>query len=158
MDQERKILGLAVFVGLCFGAAAISGVTTAAAVADWYPTLSKPSWNPPSWVFGPVWSALYLAMAVAAWLVWLRRKDVEVRFALGFFAVQLLLNALWSPLFFGLRSPGLGFADIVLLWLALVPTTAAFFRVSRPAGWLFVPYLLWTTFAAALNFAIWRLN
>jgi tryptophan-rich sensory protein len=125
---------------------------------EWYATLKKPSWNPPDWIFGPVWSALYTMMAVAAWLVWKRGGFAAQRRPLTLFLVQLALNALWTPLFFGLHRPGLAFAEIVMLWLAIAATLAAFRPVSRPAAWLLVPYLAWVTFAAVLNFTVWRLN
>ncbi|MHB1038308.1 MAG: TspO/MBR family protein [Pirellulales bacterium] len=117
--------------------------------------LTKPSWTPPGWLFGPVWSVLYLSMAVAAWLVW--RKGNAVM-PLALFAVQLTFNAAWSWLFFGLHSPGMAFIDIVLLWAAIVATTIVFWRRSLVAGLLFVPYLAWVSFAGVLNFGIWRLN
>jgi tryptophan-rich sensory protein len=125
---------------------------------EWYATLKKPSWNPPDWIFGPVWSALYTMMAVAAWLVWKRGGFAAQRRPLTLFLVQLALNALWTPLFFGLHRPGLAFAEIVMLWLAIAATLAAFRPVSRPAAWLLVPYLAWVSFAAVLNFTLWRLN
>jgi benzodiazapine receptor len=124
----------------------------------YYAALAKPAWSPPAWVFGPAWTVLYILMAVAAWMVWRRGGWRAQRGALGLYLVQLALNALWTPLFFGLQNPGLAFAEIVLLWLALAATLVAFFRVDRWAGCLLVPYLLWVTFAAALNFAIWRLG
>ena len=120
-------------------------------------TCSRP-WNPPGWIFGPVWTALYAMMAVAAWLVWRHGGFASQRCPLGLFLVQLALNAVWTPLFFGLHSPGLAFAEIVLLWLAIVATLTAFGRVNRAAGWLLVPYLVWVSFAAILNFTLWRLN
>lgn len=158
--SKREGLGLAVFIILSFAAAGIGGLWTAPSTAPggWYYQIEKPSWTPPSWLFGPVWTALYLAMAVAAWLVW-RRGGWEARGgALTLWAAQLVLNAIWSGLFFGLHSPGLAMAEIVLLWIAILLTLLAFFRVSRPAGWLMVPYLLWVSFASMLNFAVWRLN
>jgi len=124
----------------------------------YYAALAKPAWSPPAWVFGPAWTVLYILMAVAAWMVWRRGGWRAQRGALGLYLVQLALNALWTPLFFGLQNPGLAFAEIVLLWLALAATLVAFFRVDRWAGCLLVPYLLWVSFAAALNFAIWRLG
>jgi tryptophan-rich sensory protein len=125
---------------------------------DWYASLQKPSWNPPSWIFGPVWTLLYLMMAVAAWHVWCRGGWCAQRHALTLYCVQLALNAAWTPIFFGLHRPGLAFAEILLLLAAIVATTIAFARVSRTAGWLFVPYLAWASFASCLNFALWRLN
>lgn len=137
----------------------LSGLATARGVREWYPALAKPSFNPPSWVFAPVWTALYLAMGVAAWLVWRRGLDTPgVRVALLAFLVQLALNGLWSLLFFGLRSPGLAFAEIVVLWGAIGVTTLLFFRQVAAAGWLMAIYWAWVTFAAVLNLSIWRLN
>jgi tryptophan-rich sensory protein len=124
----------------------------------WYAGLAKPAWTPPNWLFAPVWTLLYLLMGLAAWLVWERRGTSGGRWALGLFLVQLGLNALWSWVFFGLHRPGLAFVEIVLLWLALAATIGAFRRVRPLAAGLLVPYLLWVTFAAALNFALWRLN
>ncbi|MCU0784896.1 MAG: tryptophan-rich sensory protein [Verrucomicrobia bacterium] len=125
---------------------------------EWYATLKKPSWNPPGWIFGPVWTALYTMMAVAAWLVWKRGGFVAQRRPLLIFLAQLALNALWTPLFFGLHRPGLAFAEIVLLWLAIAATIPTFWRVSSLAAWLLVPYLAWVSFAAVLNFTLWRLK
>ncbi|HYE62096.1 MAG TPA: TspO/MBR family protein [Phycisphaerales bacterium] len=126
----------------------------------WYQSLSKPAWNPPSWVFGPVWTALYATMGVASWLVWRERarRPRHVRAALAAYAVQLALNAAWSPLFFGLRRPDLALIDIVLLWAAIVATVVLFWRVHKAAGAILLPYLAWVTFATALNLTIWRLN
>jgi tryptophan-rich sensory protein len=149
-------LGLVASIGICFAAAGIGSQFTEASVGTWYATLTKPSWTPPGWVFGPVWSLLYLAMGVSAWLVWRTREDV--RGPLMLFALQLAVNASWSGLFFGLRSPGAAFAEILLLWLAILATLAVFWRRSLLAGLLLLPYLLWVSFAAALNFSIWRLN
>jgi tryptophan-rich sensory protein len=149
---------LCFFVAVCFSAAAVGAALTAESVDTWYRTLAKPSWNPPDWVFGPVWTVLYLLMGVAAWLVWRRSGWRDARFALLLFAVQLLLNTVWSGLFFAARAPGLAFAEILLLWMAIAATIAAFFRHSRTAAALMVPYLAWSTFAAVLNFVIWRLN
>jgi tryptophan-rich sensory protein len=120
--------------------------------------MQKPAWNPPNWIFGPVWTALYTMMAVAAWFVWKRGGFAARHIALSLFLLQLLINALWTPLFFGLRNPALAFVDIVLLWLALLATVVAFWKVRPLAGALLVPYLAWVTFASALNFAICRLN
>jgi translocator protein len=125
---------------------------------EWYARLQKPVWNPPNWIFGPVWTALYTMMGIAAWLVWRRGGFDGQRVALSLFLLQLLFNSVWSPVFFGLRNPALAFLDIVLLWLALVATVIAFWKASPFAGGLLVPYLAWVTFASALNFAIWRLN
>ena len=151
----KQILPLLILLIICFAVAGLGGLATTPNIPNWYAGLVKPSWTPPAWVFGPVWSVLYLSMAVAAWLVW-RLGNAKVPMTL--FAVQLAFNAAWSWLFFGLHSPGAAFIDIVLLWAAIVATIYAFWRRSRLAGLLFVPYLAWVTFAAVLNFAIWRLN
>lgn len=126
--------------------------------AGYYAALVKPAWAPHPWIFGPVWTLLYLMMAVAAWLVWRKGGWRARRGPLALYLVQLALNALWTPLFFGLRNPGLALLDIALLGAAIVLAGRAFRGVSRTAAWLLVPYLVWVVFAAALNFAIWRLN
>ena len=151
----RLLLALGGWLLLCFAAAALGGFFMP---GEWYASLEKPSWNPPGWVFGPVWTALYAVMAVAAWLVWRRGGFAAQRRPLLLFSVQITLNAAWTPLFFGLHRPGLAFAEIVLLWLAIAATLVVFARVSRPAAWLLVPYLAWVSFAAVLNFTLWRLN
>jgi len=131
----------------------LSGLVTVGSVRDWYPTLAKPTWTPPDWVFGPVWSAMYVLMAAGAALVWLRRDD-WVCTPMGAFAVQLAANLAWSLLFFGTRSPWLGFLDVVLLWAAVGVMTVTFFQVRPAAGWLVAPYWVWVTYAAALNGSI----
>jgi len=153
--MRNSWLMLVGFLVASFMAAAIGGAVTSSSVREWYPTLAKPDWTPPAWLFGPVWTALYAMMAVAGWLVW-RRTGWSG--ALIWFAAQLVLNATWSPVFFGLHRIGWALVNIMLLWLAIVGTTVAFWRVTPVAGGLFVPYLAWVSFATALNFAIWRLN
>jgi benzodiazapine receptor len=153
--RTRQVATLVGWLALCFAAASTGALVT---MGQWFADLNKPSWNPPSWVFGPVWTLLYIAMAVAAWLVW-RTGGWKLRApALTAFMVQWLLNALWTPLFFGLHRVDLALVDIVLMWLAIAATIAMFYRISKPAAYLLVPYLAWVTFATALNFAIWRLN
>lgn len=149
-------LGLVIAIGACFGAAALGSWATVRGLREWYPSLRKPSWNPPNAVFGPVWSALYLAMAVAVWLVWRSGGDVTV--ALGLFALQLALNVAWSIVFFGRRSLRGAFVVIVGLWLAIAATLVVFASIDPLAGALFLPYLAWVTFASILNGAIARLN
>ncbi len=141
-----------------FAAAGIGGAATSTSVSSWYRTLAKPSWNPPDWVFGPVWTVLYFLMAVAAWLVWRRVGWPAARVPLVWFAVQLALNVGWSILFFGLRSPGAALAEILLLGSAIAVTTVSFARRSAVAAWLMVAYLAWISFAVVLNAAIWGLN
>ena len=153
--QLRTVLGLAGWVVLCFSVSAVGIYFTP---GTWYAGLNKPTWNPPGWIFGPVWTALYLMMGVSAWLVWQRGGFAAQRRPLVIFLVQLSLNACWSPLFFGLHSPGLAFGEIIVLWVAIASTIVAFRGVSRPAAWLLAPYLAWVSFASVLNFTIWRLN
>ncbi len=149
-------LVLAGLILLCLSVGAIGGFATQASVDSWYRTIAKPSWNPPDWVFGPVWTALYVMMAVAAWLVWKTRDRITP--AMILFYAQLALNLAWSLLFFGARSPGLALIEVVFLWSAVLLTMLAFFGRQTTAGWLFVPYLAWVSFAAVLNAAIWWLN
>jgi tryptophan-rich sensory protein len=122
---------------------------------DWYASLVKPEWNPPGWIFGPVWTVLYLTMAVAAWLVW--KRDGWCC-ALWIYLAQLLLNAAWTPIFFGAHQLSWALIEIVALWLAIVLTVLAFLRVSKTAGWMLVPYLMWVSFAAVLNCTLWWMN
>ena len=155
MSIAKNVIGLAgwltvTFVAGWFGSRYMPG--------DWYTSLAKPSWNPPNAVFGPVWSVLYVLMGVAAWLVW-RKAGFEVAGAvLGLFVGQLVLNALWSYLFFGLHRLDLAFLDIVVLWLAILAVVVLFWRVHRGASALMLPYLAWVGFASFLNFVLWRLN
>ncbi|MBM2618776.1 tryptophan-rich sensory protein [Actinoplanes sp. LDG1-06] len=141
--------GLAVFV-----AAAIGGLGVAGTSAE-YNGLEQPAWAPPSWLFGPVWTVLYVMIAVAGWLAWQR---VGFTWPLWLYAAQLVLNAIWTPLFFGAGQYGLAFADIVVLWLLIGATTVAFWRVRRGAALLLLPYWAWVSYATALNLAIWQLN
>ena len=155
LNQVAWLIG---FIFLCFASAGLGAAATSTSVGGWYQTLAKPSWNPPDWLFGPVWSALFFMMAVSAWLVWRNHGWRAARPALNWFGIQLALNVTWSFLFFGLHRPGLAFAEIIALWLAIVATCLAFQGKSVTAAWLLTPYLTWTSFAAILNFAIWRLN
>ncbi len=123
-------------------------------MGPWFEALHKPEWNPPGWIFGPVWTALYILMAVAAWLAW----RAGSRGGLTLYIVSLILNAIWTPLFFGEHRPDLALLDIALLWITILATFVAFTKVSRAAAWLLVPYLAWVTFATALNASIWFLN
>jgi benzodiazapine receptor len=137
----------------------LSGLATARSVTTWYPTLAKPPFNPPAWVFGPAWTLLYLMMGVALYLVWREGwQRPDVRAAMLLFAAQLVLNGLWSVLFFGLRSPALAFAEILVLWAAIGATAAAFRSIAPAAALLMLPYLAWVSFAAVLNGSIWWLN
>jgi tryptophan-rich sensory protein len=157
MNKNVKIL---LCVTTCIGVGYLSGMATQSSVTTWFPTLIKPSFNPPSWVFAPVWSLLYTIMGVAAGLVWNRidHEQEAVKKALLFFVIQLALNALWSILFFGIRNPFLAFIEIILLWLMIYETYVQFGKIDKIAGYLFIPYILWVSFAAVLNGSIWWLN
>jgi translocator protein len=151
----RRWLGLAGWLLLSFSASATAVFVS---TDGWYTELAKPPWNPPSWVFGPAWTFLYALMAIAAWRVWLLGGWTRRKVALGLFVAQWALNALWTPLFFGLQKPGWALVEILVLLLAIFATTRAFWRVDRTACLLLLPYAAWVAFATALNFAIWQLN
>jgi tryptophan-rich sensory protein len=156
---KLKIIPLLFSVGICFLAAALGSAFTIGAIDTWYVTLNKPFFSPPNWVFGPVWTLLYLMMGISLYLVWITKIDKKTkRQAITFFFIQLGLNALWSILFFGLKSPSAAFVGIVLLWLAIFLTIKNFLKISRVAGWLLIPYLVWVSFATILNLSILLLN
>jgi tryptophan-rich sensory protein len=156
-SKSRQALGFVGWASLTFAAAAV-GAFASVDAGVFYAELARPSWAPPAWVFGPVWSALYALMAASAWWVWRTRGFAGARTALVLFIVQLVANALWSWLFFAWRQGGLAFAEVLLLWCLIVATIVAFRRISLVAAVLLYPYWAWTTFAAALTFSIWRLN
>lgn len=158
LSSGRNALGLAVFVIVCIAVSALGGAITATSVGNWYQTLEKPVFNPPDWVFAPVWTTLYLLMAIAAWRVWRYERVSLTRTALAVFAVQLGLNLTWSFLFFGVRRIDLALAEIVVLLIVILVNTILFWRIERLAGLLFVPYLLWVSYATLLTAALWRLN
>lgn len=157
LTKQRQIAGLAGWLVVSFIAAAIGGAASVRA-GSFYTQLARPDWAPPPSVFGPVWTVLYALMGIAAWLVWRQGGFRAASSALTLFFVQLAFNALWSWLFFGWRLGGLAFADILLLWALIAATLVAFWRITPLAGALLVPYLLWVSFAAALNYAVWQLN
>ncbi|MFM7841183.1 MAG: TspO/MBR family protein [Nitrospira sp.] len=150
-----EVAGLVLFLLACYGVAWFGARFRPDA---WYGRLAKPAWTPPNWIFAPVWSVLYTAMAVAGWLVWREAGVAGVLGPLGLFALQLALNGIWTWLFFGLHRPDWALADIVALWVAIVVTEVSFWTVSPQAGALLLPYLVWVTFAGLLNVEIWRLN
>lgn len=155
--RKQQVLGFLGWMAVTFVAAAIGSVASINAGA-FYGDLVRPGWAPPSWVFGPMWTLLYVLMGVAAWLVWRARGLRGARFALSLYVSQLVLNALWSWLFFGWHLGGPAFVDVLALWALILATCVAFWRVSPVAGALLVPYLLWVSYAAALNFAVWQMN
>ena len=147
-----------VLVGWLVLCLAASGTAIFVSTGGWYASLRKPVWNPPSWILGPVWTLLYVMMAVAAWLVWREGGWKKQSTPLGLFFFQWLLNVLWTPLFFGTHRMGIAYMEIVALWCVLAATLGLFWRVKTIAGILLVPYLIWVTFAAALNFTLWQMN
>jgi translocator protein len=158
MNATKRWIGLVVFIAVCLGAGSLGAIATTPEIDGWYRTLVQTHWNPPASVFGPVWTTLYVLMGIAAWLVWKPAGFQAAAMPLTLFGGQLVLNVAWSWIFFGMHQPGWAFVEIVILWLAIAATTWAFFRRSPLAGWLMVPYLAWVSFAAVLNFTIWRLN
>jgi len=147
---------LIISVLICLLAGFIGSIFTTPAITTWYAALQRPSFAPPNWVFFPVWTSLFIMMGISLFLVW-QKKEKKVN-ALYIFAAQLVLNVLWSVVFFGLRSPLLGLIEIIILWIAILATILSFMKISRTAGYLLIPYILWVSFAAILNFSIWRLN
>lgn len=157
LAKRRQVLGFIVWLAISFIAAAIGALASIRA-DSFYVSLVRPAWAPPAAVFGPVWTALYASMAIAAWLIWREGGFRHARSALTLFLVQLALNAVWSWLFFAWRLGALAFIDILLLWILIVATVVAFWRGRPLAGALLVPYLLWVSFAAALNYSVWQKN
>lgn len=156
--KSSRWLPLGLFLLLAFAAAAIGAYATWTSVDTWYESLRKPAWNPPRWVFGPVWTLLYIAMAVAAWRVWRVSDQHDARTTFRLYGAQLALNALWSILFFGLREPFAALMDVTVLWLVLLRMFARFRAADRIAAILWSAYVLWVSFALCLNAAIWDLN
>jgi len=157
LPKNKQILGFVAWLAVSFIAAAVGSAASIQA-GPFYAQLVRPEWAPPSDVFGPVWTILYALMGIAAWLVWRVGGFRAARTALTLFLVQLVVNALWSWLFFGWHLGGAAFADIVLLWVLIIATLVAFWRVRPLAGVLLIPYLLWVSFASALNYSVWQLN
>ncbi|MFA6171625.1 MAG: TspO/MBR family protein [Patescibacteria group bacterium] len=156
--HKDNFIKLAIAVVIAEAAGIIGSFFTAPSIPSWYATLPKPAFNPPAWIFAPVWTALFALMGIAAFLIWkkgLKRKDVKI--ALAIFIGQLVLNALWSFIFFGLHNPKGAFFELIVLWLAILATIISFYRISKSAAWLLLPYILWVSFAGYLNYSIWQL-
>lgn len=150
---------LIISITICLLAGFLGSIFTAPSIPVWFETLAKPSFAPPNWLFFPVWTVLFMMMGISLFIIWkMDMKNQKVRKALILFGAQLVLNVLWSAAFFGLKSPLAGLIDIIILWILILFTTLNFIQLSRAAGLLLIPYLLWVSFAAILNFAIWRLN
>ncbi|MDD4412545.1 MAG: tryptophan-rich sensory protein [Patescibacteria group bacterium] len=144
---------------ICELAGIVGSLFTTPSIATWYKSLAKPALNPPSWIFAPVWTTLFILMGVAIFLIWEKGFKVKkVKIALIIFAAQLVLNVFWSIIFFGLHNPGAAFVEIIFLWLAILLTIIYFFKISKPAAYLLIPYILWVTFASYLNYSIWQLS
>lgn len=155
----NKLLKLIVLILVSEAVGLISAPIAISSIQTWYVTLNKPSFSPPNWIFGPVWTVLYFLMGVAAYLIWDKGlKNKKVMLALKYFLLQLFFNFLWSILFFGLHSPVLALIDIALLWVMIVITTFKFYKISKPAAYLLLPYLFWVSFASILNLSIVILN
>ena len=154
-----NILRLVISIVICLAAGAVGSIFTADAIPGWYATLNKPSFNPPNWLFGPVWTLLYIMMGVSLFLIWKEGTgNALVKPALSIFIAQLVLNLLWSVVFFGMQSISGGLVIIILLWIAIIFTITKFQKISTTAGILLIPYLLWVSFASVLNFFFYRLN
>jgi translocator protein len=155
--RKSNIYKLIFAIAICQVAGLVGSLFTAPAILGWYASLSKPTFNPPSWVFGPVWIFLYLLMGIALYLI-LVDKNKNKTLALWLFGIQLVLNSLWSIIFFGLQSPLYALIEIILLWVAIVFTIKQFWKLNVKAGALLFPYIAWVTFAMVLNYSIWQLN
>lgn len=158
MLNRESWMSLLPFVLACFAAAGVGWLFTASSVNAWYTQLRRPEWTPPNWIFGPLWTTLYLMMAISAWLVWRSSDWSSSKFALTLFAIQLVLNTMWSIVFFGLHKVGPAFGEILLLWMMIIATAVAFLPLSLLAAWLLIPYIVWVAFASYLNFRIWQMN
>jgi benzodiazapine receptor len=156
----NKITKIVIALIICLMVGYSASIVTRPSVESWYPTIIKPGFNPPNWIFMPVWTLLYILMAVAAGLVWdkIKEQNQEVKVALGFFLIQLTLNAIWSYIFFGLKNPMLALIEIALLWLMIYETYLKFTKINKTAGYLLIPYMAWVAFAGILNAGIWWLN
>lgn len=144
---------------ICNAAGFIGSIFTFSAIPNWYQTLIKPDFNPPNWIFGPVWTTLYILMGVSLYLIW--NKGIKTKYektAIGIFSIQLVLNAIWSILFFGLKSPLYAFIEIIFLWIFIVLSIIYFYKISKPASYLLIPYICWVSFASVLNYFILILN
>jgi len=158
VSSLKSAAGLFIAFLICFSAAAIGSLATTPQIPNWYAEIAKPSWTPPNWLFGPVWTILFSLMATAAWIVWCKHGMKNARNAFAWFGIQLILNSLWSILFFGWNNPGAAAVEILFLWLAILLTLVTFSKKSKTASLLLVPYFVWVSFAMVLNITIWQMN
>lgn len=155
----KHFIKLIISIAIPLTVGAISGMLTSNAVKGWFITINKPSFNPPNWVFAPVWTLLYILMGIAFFIIWKSAVNADVkRTAIIFYSIQLVLNFLWSLFFFGLHQPGWALADIILLWIMILFTIFSFGKISNISAWLLVPYICWVSFATLLNYSFWKLN
>ncbi|MEY5034151.1 MAG: hypothetical protein RL447_529 [Bacteroidota bacterium] len=158
MTTPQKIGAFLLSLIIPLAVGGISGFFTVSAIPGWYQTIQKPSWNPPNWVFGPVWTTLYVLMGIAMYLIWTQPRTEQRQRALYLNAAQLILNFFWSLIFFNMHAIGWALIEIIILWVVIVQTMFAYDRVYKPAAWLLLPYIVWVTFATILNGTIWWLN
>ena len=156
--SKKHLFPLLISILIVFSAGFISSLFTTPNISTWYAFIIKPSFSPPNWLFAPAWSLLYILMAVAAFLVWNKRNNPKTKSALMFYGIQLILNALWSIIFFGMHNPGLAFLEIIFLWSFILITLIKFYKINKTAGLLFIPYILWVSFASILNLFVWMIN
>lgn len=157
--MKNKITKLAASIIMSLMAGAIGSAFTFTGIESWYAYLNKPSFNPPNWIFGPVWTTLYILMGVSLYLIWQKGlKDKYIRKSFKIFIIQLIFNSLWSVVFFGMQSPGLALFIIIVLWSLILTLIIRFYKIKKIAAYLLIPYILWVSFASILNFSIWILN
>lgn len=160
MSQKIKIIRVIIPIVICLFAGFIGSFFTTTAIPTWYASINKPSFNPPNWLFGPVWTFLYILMGISLYIIWdkdVKNKKIKNN-ALMIFGIQLFLNVLWSVIFFGLKSPFYAFIEIMFLWVTILFTIISFYKISKTASFLLIPYILWVSFASLLNFYVWVLN
>ena len=155
---KKYLLPLLISILIVFSFGLIGSLFTSPNIVNWYAFINKPSFSPPNWLFAPVWTLLYILMGISAFLIWQKRDNLQTKPALTFYGLQLILNALWSIIFFGMHNPGLALLEIIILWLFILITLIKFYKINKTAGLLFIPYLLWVSFASILNYAIWMIN
>lgn len=157
MLMPVRLPQLLLSIGICLGAGFIGSFFTYSAIPDWYAALNKPLFNPPNWVFGPVWTLLYILMGISFYLIWISKSKLKQK-GIKIFSIQLILNTSWSIVFFGFKNPELALINIIVLWIAIFLTIKSFLKISKVSAYLLVPYLLWVSFAGILNFSIVLLN
>lgn len=155
---KNKYLSLVFFISICYLGAYLGSIATFSSVNGWYSTINKPSFSPPNWIFGPVWTTLYTLMGISMWVIYLEKDKVDIKKQTFYFFSQLFFNCIWSYLFFYLKNPLYGLIDIIILWVLILLTIISFWQINKKASALLIPYILWVSFAGFLNFMIWKLN